>query len=42
MEELKGKRIAIPGTLTTAYLALRLLQPDFEPSTRRSTKFWKP
>jgi 5,8-dihydroxy-2-naphthoate synthase len=30
-EELKGKRIAIPGTLTTAYLACRLFQPDFEP-----------
>jgi 1,4-dihydroxy-6-naphthoate synthase len=29
-EELKGKRIAVPGILTTAYLALRLLQPDFE------------
>jgi 1,4-dihydroxy-6-naphthoate synthase len=30
-EELKGKRIAIPGTMTTAYLACRLFQPDFEP-----------
>lgn len=30
VEELKGKRIAIPGTLTTAYLALKILQPDFE------------
>jgi 1,4-dihydroxy-6-naphthoate synthase len=29
-EELKGKRIAVPGTLTTAYLACRLFQPDFE------------
>ena len=29
-EEIKGKRIAIPGTLTTAYLAARLFQPDFE------------
>jgi 1,4-dihydroxy-6-naphthoate synthase len=29
-EELKGKRIAVPGTLTTAYLAARLFQPDFE------------
>ena len=28
--EVKGKRIAIPGTLTTAYLALRLYEPDFE------------
>ena len=30
-EDLKGKRIAIPGTMTTAYLALKLFQPDFEP-----------
>jgi 1,4-dihydroxy-6-naphthoate synthase len=29
-EELKGKRIAVPGTLTTAYLASKLFQPDFE------------
>jgi 1,4-dihydroxy-6-naphthoate synthase len=29
-EELKGKRIAVPGTLTTAYLACMLYQPDFE------------
>jgi 1,4-dihydroxy-6-naphthoate synthase len=29
--ELKGKRIAVPGLLTTAYLTLRLMQPDFEP-----------
>jgi 1,4-dihydroxy-6-naphthoate synthase len=29
-EDLKGKRIAIPGTMTTAYLALRLFEPDFE------------
>lgn len=26
-----GTRVAIPGTLTTAYLALRLYQPSFEP-----------
>ncbi|MGA8030037.1 MAG: MqnA/MqnD/SBP family protein [Bryobacteraceae bacterium] len=31
IEELKGKKIAIPGTMTTAFLALRLFQPDFEP-----------
>src|SRR3974377_1953970 len=30
-EEIKGKRIAIPGPLTTAYLACRVFQPDFEP-----------
>ena len=29
-EELKGKRIAVPGKLTTAYLALQLFEPDFE------------
>jgi 1,4-dihydroxy-6-naphthoate synthase len=27
----KGKRIAIPGPLTTAYLALKLFEPDFVP-----------
>jgi len=26
----KGLKVAIPGTLTTAYLALRLYEPDFE------------
>jgi len=26
----KGSRIAIPGTLTTAYLTLRLYEPDFD------------
>lgn len=30
IEDLKGKRIAIPGKLTTAYLTLRILEPDFE------------
>ena len=30
-EEIKGKRIAIPGTLTTAYLTLKIFEPDFEP-----------
>ena len=29
-EGVKGLKIAIPGTLTTAYLALRLYEPDFE------------
>jgi 1,4-dihydroxy-6-naphthoate synthase len=28
-ESLAGARVAIPGTLTTAYLALKLWQPDF-------------
>ena len=30
-EELKGKRIAVPGKMTTAFLACKLFQPDFEP-----------
>ena len=27
---LKGKRIAVPGLMTTAYLAMRLYEPEFE------------
>jgi len=30
VEELKGKRVATPGPLTTATLALRLFQPEVE------------
>ena len=29
--DVRGKRIAIPGPLTSAYLALRLYEPDFTP-----------
>jgi 1,4-dihydroxy-6-naphthoate synthase len=29
-KDLKGKKIAIPGTMTTAFLALKLFQPDFQ------------
>ena len=29
-EDLKGKRIAIPGKMTTAYLSLKLFEPDLE------------
>ena len=29
--DVRGKRIAIPGMLTSAYLALRLYEPDFVP-----------
>ena len=29
-EDLKGKKIAIPGTMTTAFLTLKLFQPDFQ------------
>jgi len=28
--DVKGKRIAIPGKLTTAYLTMKLFEPDFE------------
>jgi 1,4-dihydroxy-6-naphthoate synthase len=28
---LRGRRVAVPGLLTTAYLALRLYQPELEP-----------
>ena len=37
-EELKGKRIAVPGLMTTAYLGLRLFQPDFQPVVTRFDK----
>src|ERR671932_1315546 len=30
-EALRGARVAVPGTLTTAYLALKLFEPDFVP-----------
>ena len=30
-EQLAGKRIGIPGSRTSAYLTLRLYQPQFEP-----------
>ncbi|MBI4459878.1 MAG: ABC transporter substrate-binding protein, partial [Acidobacteria bacterium] len=29
-DELRGKRIAVPGTLTTAYLVLKIYEPEFE------------
>src|SRR5437588_2872600 len=29
-EEIKGRKIAIPGRMTTAYLALKIFEPDFE------------
>src|SRR3981081_12829 len=31
LEDLKGKQVAIPGTMTSAYLALKLIEPDFVP-----------
>ncbi len=30
LSDLKNKKIAIPGTLTTAFLALKIVEPDFE------------
>ena len=30
-EDIAGKRVAVPGLMTSAYLALRLFQPDFIP-----------
>lgn len=30
-EQVAGKRVAVPGLMTSAYLALRLYQPDFVP-----------
>ncbi|MFN2564849.1 MAG: menaquinone biosynthesis family protein [Gemmatimonadaceae bacterium] len=30
-DAVRGARVAVPGTLTTAYLALRLFEPDFVP-----------
>jgi 1,4-dihydroxy-6-naphthoate synthase len=30
-KDLRGRRIAVPGLMTSAYLALRLYQPDFDP-----------
>ena len=32
--DLAGKRVAVPGLLTTAYLALKLYEPDIEPVVR--------
>jgi 1,4-dihydroxy-6-naphthoate synthase len=31
LEDLKGKQIAVPGMMTSAYLTLKLLEPDFIP-----------
>ena len=30
-EDIAGKRVAVPGMMTSAYLALKLFQPDFVP-----------
>jgi 1,4-dihydroxy-6-naphthoate synthase len=31
LEDLKGKKIAVPGLMTSAFLTLKLMEPDFEP-----------
>ena len=31
VEDLRGKKIAVPGLMTSAYLGLKLIEPDFEP-----------
>ncbi len=31
LEDLKGKQIAVPGMMTSAFLALKLIEPDFQP-----------
>jgi 1,4-dihydroxy-6-naphthoate synthase len=31
VEDLRGKKIAVPGLMTSAYLTLKLIEPDFEP-----------
>ena len=30
LDEIRGKKIAIPGKLTTSYLTLKIMEPDFE------------
>ena len=30
LEEIRGKKIAVPGKLTTAYLTMKIIEPDFE------------
>jgi 1,4-dihydroxy-6-naphthoate synthase len=30
IDDIRGKRIAVPGKMTTAFLTLKLIQPDFE------------
>ena len=34
-EQLKGKRIAVPGLMTSAYLTMKLYEPDFVPVVTR-------
>jgi 1,4-dihydroxy-6-naphthoate synthase len=34
-DDLRGKRIAVPGTLTSAYLTMKIYQPDFVPVVTR-------
>src|SRR4051812_19588146 len=41
LDELKGKRIGVPGLRTTAYLVTRLLLPEFEPVVVRIAPYSK-
>ena len=45
IDELKQLKIAVPGTMTTAYLVLKLFAPDIAtevvPSTRSFPKCWR-
>src|SRR6266536_3141973 len=31
LEDVNGKKIAVPGTMTSAYLTMKLIEPDFVP-----------
>ena len=41
-EDIAGKRVAVPGMMTSAYLALRLFQPDSSPLSFPSTRSTRP
>src|SRR5207245_9595870 len=40
--ELAGKRVAVPGLKTSAYLTLKLYEPDFEPVVMSFDKILDP
>ena len=42
LDEVKKLKIAIPGTLTTAVLALKLFAPEFRPRSCPSTRSFPP
>jgi len=45
LDEIRSVRIAVPGTMTTAYLALKLFAPEIEtavvPLTRSFPRCWR-